>query len=96
MLYHIATRYKGSQENSKLLIKYICSNKITSELQLNGMITGIIIWSHFLIPAALDYLKRYPIEVDVAMFESNCGVGIVVTAEDIKNEVSILQDTLVY
>ena len=30
------------------------------------------------------------------MFESSCGVGIVVTAEDIKNEVSILQDTFVY
>ena len=42
-----------------------------------------------MIVAAFDYLKRYPLEVDVAMFESNCGVGIVVTAEDIKNEVSV-------
>lgn len=40
--------------------------------------------------AAFDYLKRCPLEVNVAMFESSCGVGIVVTAEDIKNEVSIL------
>ena len=40
--------------------------------------------------AAFDYLKRYPLEVDVASFEDCCGVGIVVTAEDIKNEVRIL------
>lgn len=40
--------------------------------------------------AAFDYLKRYPLDVDVALFENSCGVGIVVTAEDIKNEVRIL------
>lgn len=40
--------------------------------------------------AAFDYLKRHPLEVDVASFEDHCGVGIVVTAEDIENEVRIL------
>lgn len=77
MLYHIATRFKGSQENTKLLIDYVCSNKITSELQLN---------------AAFDYLKRHPMEIDVALFEDSCGVGIVVTEEDIKNEVGRVID----
>ena len=43
-----------------------------------------------MVVAAFDYLKRYPYEVDVAVFEDNCGVGIVVTAEDIRNEVRIL------
>lgn len=43
MLYHIATRYKGSQENTELLINYVCTDKITSELQLNGMIDSHIV-----------------------------------------------------
>ena len=48
-----------------------------------------------MIVAAFDYLKRCPLEVDVAMFESSCGVGIIVTTEDIKNEVSSLSDIIV-
>ena len=47
-----------------------------------------------MIVAAFDYLKRYPLEVDVAAFEDNCGVGIVVTAEDIRNEVRIFYSIL--
>ncbi len=36
LLYHMATRFKGSKERASTLIEYISSNKITTEQQLTG------------------------------------------------------------
>ena len=39
-------------------------------------------------PAAFDYLKRHPVDpIDTAEFEHCCGVGVVVTQEDIDEKV---------
>ncbi|XP_065911803.1 glutamine--tRNA ligase-like [Dysidea avara] len=73
LLYHVATRFKGSQDNTKLLLSYVCTEKIVSELQLN---------------AAFDFLKRYPLDINVTEFETSCGVGVVVTTKDIEDEVT--------
>ena len=36
MLYHLATRFKGSAERRDMVLGYICSKKIASEPQLSG------------------------------------------------------------
>ena len=38
--------------------------------------------------AAFDFLKRYPLDINVTEFETSCGVGVVVTTKDIEDEVS--------
>ena len=39
--------------------------------------------------AALDYFKSYPVDpVDVAAFEAFCGVGVVITPEQIAEKAS--------
>ena len=38
LLYHMATRFKGSQVRCAMLLEYVCSKKISSEPQLTGMI----------------------------------------------------------
>ncbi|RUS86086.1 hypothetical protein EGW08_006179 [Elysia chlorotica] len=74
LLYNVATKLKPQIKNHMgLLIQYISSKKITSEDQLN---------------AALSYLLHHiDSELDFKAFEEACGVGVVVTPEDIENAV---------
>lgn len=69
LLYGIASRYKGSGERLGLLVDYVSSRKIHSDPQLT---------------AAFDYLKSHPVDpINRFEFEATCGVGVVVTREDI-------------
>ena len=36
LLYHIATKFKGSRERASMLVEYVGFEKLKSELQLNG------------------------------------------------------------
>ena len=41
-----------------------------------------------LIPAALEFLKSHPVDpVDAAAFELSCGVGVIITPEQITQQV---------
>lgn len=78
LLYHVASKIKPQVFHfTPLLVKYICSGKIDSELRLN---------------AALDFLAKCPpgktIEsLDISSFEDSCGVGVVVTPAQIEEAV---------
>jgi glutaminyl-tRNA synthetase len=40
------------------------------------------------VPAALEFLKSHPLDpIDVAAFELDCGVGVVITPEQITEQV---------
>ncbi|KAK3797448.1 hypothetical protein RRG08_011699 [Elysia crispata] len=71
LLYNVASKLKAQIKNHMgLLVQYISSKKITSEDQLN---------------AALFYLLHHiDSDLDVKAFEDDCGVGVVVTPEDIE------------
>eukprot|EP00058_Branchiostoma_floridae_P016232 XP_002601720.1 hypothetical protein BRAFLDRAFT_121196 [Branchiostoma floridae] len=72
LLYGMATRLK-SKGRANFLTEYIATKKITTELQLQS---------------ALDYVKSHPVDpVDAAGFEEACGVGVVVTPEQIEDAV---------
>ncbi|CAI9605285.1 unnamed protein product, partial [Staurois parvus] len=67
------------------LVGYIIRKKIGTDLQLNGTLTAI---------AALDYVKGHPVDpIDVADFEKECGVGVVVTPEEIEEAVEAVIQT---
>nr|CAG4649950.1 EOG090X01EL [Sida crystallina] len=74
LLYHIATKVKPQiSAHIPLLSKYVATDKIDSELRLN---------------AAMDYLMSNPVgSVNMKAFEESCGVGIIVTPEEIEQEV---------
>ena len=36
LLYHMATRFKGSPERASILLEYICAGKLCTEQQLSG------------------------------------------------------------
>lgn len=36
LLYHMATRFKGSQERASMLLEYICTEEVCTEQQLSG------------------------------------------------------------
>ena len=78
LLYHVASKIKPQVFHfTPLLVKYICSGKIDSELRLN---------------AAIDFLAKCPpgktIEsLDISSFEDSCGVGVVVTPAQIEEAV---------
>uniref|UniRef100_A0A672NJD2 Glutamine--tRNA ligase n=1 Tax=Sinocyclocheilus grahami TaxID=75366 RepID=A0A672NJD2_SINGR len=75
LLYNMVTRLKDSNRLS-FLTEYIITRKITSELQLS---------------AALDFLKNHPQEnLDRLEFEAACGVGVVVTPEQIEDAVELI------
>uniref|UniRef100_A0A8C1UBS2 Glutamine--tRNA ligase n=1 Tax=Cyprinus carpio TaxID=7962 RepID=A0A8C1UBS2_CYPCA len=75
LLYNMVTRLKDTNRLS-FLTEYIITRKITSELQLS---------------AALDFLKSHPQEnLDRLEFEIACGVGVVVTPEQIEDAVKTL------
>ncbi|XP_072276713.1 glutamine--tRNA ligase isoform X1 [Pyxicephalus adspersus] len=72
LLYNVSTRLKDTKRLG-FLVGYITSKKIGTDLQLN---------------AALDYVKGHPVDpIDVADFEKECGVGVVVTPEEIEEAV---------
>ncbi|XP_068108759.1 glutamine--tRNA ligase [Hyperolius riggenbachi] len=72
LLYNVATRLKDTKRLG-FLVTYLTSKKIATDLQLN---------------AALDYIKGHPVDpINVADFEKECGVGIVVTPEEIEEAV---------
>uniref|UniRef100_A0A8C1YW98 Glutaminyl-tRNA synthetase n=1 Tax=Cyprinus carpio TaxID=7962 RepID=A0A8C1YW98_CYPCA len=75
LLYNMVTRLKDTNRLS-FLTEYIITRKITSELQLS---------------AALDFLKSHPQEnLDRLEFEIACGVGVVVTPEQIEDAVELI------
>uniref|UniRef100_A0A673NAN6 Glutamine--tRNA ligase n=1 Tax=Sinocyclocheilus rhinocerous TaxID=307959 RepID=A0A673NAN6_9TELE len=75
LLYNMVTRLKDLNRLS-FLTEYIITRKITSELQLS---------------AALDFLKSDPQEnLDRLEFEATCGVGVVVTPEQIEDAVELI------
>ncbi|XP_076447840.1 glutamine--tRNA ligase-like [Babylonia areolata] len=71
LLYSLATQIKSQiRSHMPLVSRNIALRKITSEIQLK---------------AALDYLLHNPLEpVDVDAFEKACGVGVVITPEEIE------------
>ncbi|KAM4722110.1 glutamine--tRNA ligase [Rhinophrynus dorsalis] len=72
LLYNVATRLKDTKRLG-FLVGYIASKKISTDLQLN---------------AALDYVKAHPLDpIDAVEFEKECGVGVVVTPEQIEEAV---------
>lgn len=72
LLYQIATRLKDKDRLS-LLVRYVVSKKIVTEIQLS---------------AALDYVKANPVDpINVTEFEAETGVGVVVTPEQIEDTV---------
>ncbi|KAM9326993.1 glutamine--tRNA ligase [Gastrophryne carolinensis] len=72
LLYNVSARLKDAKRLG-LLVGYIANKKIATDLQLN---------------AALDYVKSHPVDpIDVADFERECGVGVVVTPEEIEEAV---------
>uniref|UniRef100_A0A8C8SYK7 Glutamine--tRNA ligase n=1 Tax=Pelusios castaneus TaxID=367368 RepID=A0A8C8SYK7_9SAUR len=72
LLYNVASRLKD-QKHLRFLVGCISSKKIVTDLQLN---------------AALEYVRSHPLEpIDTADFERECGVGVVVTPEQIEEAV---------
>ena len=41
LIYHMATRFKGSEERSAMLMTYVCSKKIATEPQITGVCTEV-------------------------------------------------------
>ena len=74
LLYHVASKMKPQVfHHSPAIVEYICRGQIDSEVRLN---------------AALDYVLKNPApQLDTAALESACGVGIVVTPEQIEKAV---------
>ncbi|XP_059505659.1 glutamine--tRNA ligase [Stegostoma tigrinum] len=72
LLYNAATRLKD-QTHLGFLVKYIAKKEVTSDLQLN---------------ASLNYIKNHQLgPIDSADFERECGIGVVVTPEQIEEVV---------
>lgn len=74
LLYAIATS-KSDPQHYQLLAEYVGQEKIKTSQQLRG---------------ALDYLKSQTGKVDQTAFEQASGVGIAVSAEDIKRTIAEL------
>ncbi|XP_060575052.1 glutamine--tRNA ligase-like [Ruditapes philippinarum] len=69
LLYHVATKLK-TRKYQRQIVDYIATKKITSENQLN---------------AAFDYFKHFPLEpIDWSAFEQECGVGVVITPDQVE------------
>lgn len=76
-LYQIATCYKGTETRIEFLVEYVCSEKLSLGPQLT---------------AAFEYLKGHPVDpIDVDEFNETCGVGVVITREEI---VQVVMETL--
>ncbi|KAL1464363.1 hypothetical protein WDU94_004015 [Cyamophila willieti] len=74
LLYHLASKVKAqSSIHLPLLVKYIMSKKLDSTLRLD---------------TALEYTLSHVNQVNEKELEAACGVGIVVTSEDIEETVT--------
>ncbi|PNJ32116.1 QARS isoform 39, partial [Pongo abelii] len=72
LLYGLASRLRDTRRLS-FLVSYIASKKIHTEPQLS---------------AALEYVRSHPLDpVDTVDFERECGVGVIVTPEQIEEAV---------
>uniref|UniRef100_A0A286XU66 Glutamine--tRNA ligase n=1 Tax=Cavia porcellus TaxID=10141 RepID=A0A286XU66_CAVPO len=72
LLYGLASRLKDTRRLS-FLVSYIASKKIHTEPQLS---------------AALEYVRSHPLDpIDTVDFEQECGVGVMVTPEQIEEAV---------
>ncbi|XP_007888596.2 glutamine--tRNA ligase [Callorhinchus milii] len=72
LLYNVATRLKD-QRRLGFLVGYVANKKMITDLQLS---------------ASLDYIKSHPVDpIDATNFEKECGIGIVVTPEQIEEAV---------
>ncbi|XP_058844252.1 glutamine--tRNA ligase [Acipenser ruthenus] len=75
LLYNLASKLK-EQKRLGFLAGYIAHKKISTDLQLN---------------AALDYVKSHPVDpISVEEFERQCGVGVVVSPEQIEDTVEAI------
>lgn len=79
LLYQLATKLKPQvAPSAPLVVKYIMSDGIKTEPQLS---------------AAIEYLLSHTVKgVEVSAFEAACGVGVVVTIDDIENAVTKVID----
>ncbi|VDP40604.1 unnamed protein product [Heligmosomoides polygyrus] len=79
MLYQLGTKVKPQcVKHIPLIVGYVISNGIKSEAQLS---------------AALDYLLVNAVhEVEICALEKACGVGVVVTADEIEDTVSVIME----
>ncbi|CAP32512.1 Protein CBR-QARS-1 [Caenorhabditis briggsae] len=75
LLYQLSTKLKPQvAPNAPLVVKYIMNDGIKTEPQLS---------------AAFEYLLSHSVKgIEIPAFESSCGVGVVVTIDDIENAVS--------
>uniref|UniRef100_A0A8C9B0I9 Glutamine--tRNA ligase n=1 Tax=Prolemur simus TaxID=1328070 RepID=A0A8C9B0I9_PROSS len=72
LLYGLASRLRDTRRLS-FLVSYIASKKIHTESQLS---------------AALEYVRSHPLDpIDLVDFEQECGVGVMVTPEQIEEAV---------
>uniref|UniRef100_A0A1D5QUA8 Glutamine--tRNA ligase n=1 Tax=Macaca mulatta TaxID=9544 RepID=A0A1D5QUA8_MACMU len=72
LLYGLASRLRDTRRLS-FLVSYIASKKIHTEPQLS---------------AALEYVRSHPLDpIDTVDFEQECGVGVIVTPEQIEEAV---------
>ncbi|VDK74853.1 unnamed protein product [Litomosoides sigmodontis] len=74
LLYHVGTRLKAQcQQHTALLVRHVMNGNIRTEPQL---------------AAAIEYLLGSAMkEIDEPKFLDSCGVGVVVTAQEIQNRV---------
>ncbi|KAL5274069.1 QARS family protein [Megaselia abdita] len=80
LIYHLASKIKPQViDNLPFLVKYITSNKLDSTLRIDAGLEFLLSNTH-----------KKGGSVDVAEFEKTCGVGIVVTPEEIDNAISSL------
>ena len=94
LLYQIGTKLKSQFENRlQFLVENVVKKNLNSELQLTGKILKINIIFNFysklnIFVAAFEYLLSNPTDpLDVKKFNEFCGVGVVITPEQIKNTV---------
>ncbi|KAJ7317122.1 hypothetical protein JRQ81_003284 [Phrynocephalus forsythii] len=72
LLYNVASRLKDPKHLG-FLVGHVAAKKIVTDLQLS---------------AALEYIKSHPVEpIDAADFAKECGIGVVVTPEQIEEAV---------
>ncbi|XP_048953937.1 glutamine--tRNA ligase isoform X4 [Canis lupus baileyi] len=77
LLYGLASRLRDPRRLS-FLVSYIANKKIHTELQLS---------------AALEYVRSHPLDpINTEDFEQECGVGVMVTPEQIEEAVSLFLD----
>lgn len=75
LLYQLATKLKPQvAPHAPLVVKYVMNDGIKTEPQLS---------------AAIEYLLSHTVKgIEIAAFEKSCGVGVVVTIDDIENAVN--------